>query len=86
MYHCFRPGKTWYDTDGKRIQAHGGSVLYAEGTFFWYGENKEGITGTATGEKCTFCCCIACVDPLLLWADLALGCVTAGCVLWHLRE
>lgn len=54
MYHCFRPGKTWYDTDGKRIQAHGGSVLYAEGTFFWYGENKEGITGTATGEKCPF--------------------------------
>lgn len=54
MYHSFRPGKTWYDTEGKKIQAHGGSVLYADGTFYWYGENKEGITGTATGEKCPF--------------------------------
>ncbi len=54
MYHSIRPGKTWYDTDGKRIQAHGGSILYADGVFYWYGENKEGITGTATGEKCAF--------------------------------
>ncbi len=54
MYKCFRPGKTWYDTNGKRIQAHGGSILYAEGKFWWYGENKEGITGLATGEKCPF--------------------------------
>lgn len=52
MYNCFRPGKTWYDTNGNRIQAHGGSMLFADGTFYWYGENKEGITGTATGEKC----------------------------------
>ena len=54
MYNCFRPGKIWYDTEGKRIQAHGGSLLYAQNTFFWYGENKEGITGTATGEKCPY--------------------------------
>lgn len=52
MYDCFRPGKTWYDTEGKRIQAHGGSILFVDGTFYWYGENKEGITGMATGEKC----------------------------------
>lgn len=54
MYTSFRPGKTWYDTNGKRIQAHGGSVLYAENKFWWYGENKEGITGTATGERCPY--------------------------------
>lgn len=52
MYRAIRPGKVWYDTNGKRIQAHGGSLLYVDGTFYWYGENKEGITGTATGEKC----------------------------------
>lgn len=52
MYHHIRPGKTWYDTAGKRIQAHGGSILYVDGVFYWYGENKEGITGYATGEKC----------------------------------
>ncbi len=54
MYSSFRPGKTWYDTEGKPIQAHGGSVLYADGTFYWYGENKEGITGRATGEPCPY--------------------------------
>ena len=54
MYKSIRPGRTWYDTNGKRIQAHGGSLLYAEGKFWWYGENKEGITGYATGEPCPF--------------------------------
>ena len=52
MYKEIRPGKTWYDTDGERIQAHGGSVLAVGDTFYWYGENKKGITGYATGEYC----------------------------------
>ena len=26
MYTSFRSGKTWYDTEGKRIQAHGGKT------------------------------------------------------------
>ncbi len=54
MYNSIRPGKTWYDTEGKRIQAHGGSIICVDGTFYWYGENKEGVTGTATGERCKF--------------------------------
>ena len=54
MYSSIRPGKVWYDTEGKRIHAHGGSILYAENIFWWYGENKEGITGTATGEQCKY--------------------------------
>lgn len=37
----FYPGKVWLDTDGNRIQAHGGSILYAEGKYWLYGENKE---------------------------------------------
>ena len=52
MYSDFRPGKTWYDTDGNRIQAHGGSIFYVDGTYYWYGENKAGVTGYATGERC----------------------------------
>ncbi len=52
MYHSFRPGKFWYDTEGELIQAHGGSVIYAEGKYYWYGENKTGVTGRATGEVC----------------------------------
>ncbi len=44
-YNSFRPGKVWLDTDGKRIQAHGGSVIFIDGTYYWYGENKEKTTG-----------------------------------------
>ena len=40
-YDCIRPGKIWYDTKGERIQAHGGSVMYLDGRYYWYGENKE---------------------------------------------
>ena len=40
-YNSFRSGRSWRDTDGNLIQAHGGSALYHEGTFCWYGENKE---------------------------------------------
>ena len=42
--HSIKPGKPWYDTEGKRIQAHGGSMLFWGDTFYWYGENKEGVT------------------------------------------
>lgn len=41
MYHSFHPGQVWLDTQGKRIHAHGGSILYEDGIYYWYGENKE---------------------------------------------
>ena len=41
MNHSIKPGRVWLDTEGKRIQAHGGSILYANDVFYWYGENKE---------------------------------------------
>lgn len=40
-YTSIKPGQPWKDTDGNLIQAHGGSILYHEGTYYWYGENKE---------------------------------------------
>ena len=41
MYQSIRPGQVWLDTKGERIQAHGGSVMYLDGLYYWYGENKE---------------------------------------------
>ncbi len=41
MYNSFTPGKLWLDTNGKRIHAHGGSIIYVNGHYYWYGENKE---------------------------------------------
>ncbi len=46
MYNSIRPGQIWLDTDGKRIQAHGGSVIYLDDTYYFYGENKEKTDGT----------------------------------------
>ncbi len=39
------PGKPWLDTNGRRIQAHGGAVYYEDGMYYWYGENKEYTDG-----------------------------------------
>ena len=32
------------DTSGNPIQAHGGGILYIQGTYYWFGENKAGQT------------------------------------------
>lgn len=45
MYDSFRPGQLWLDTNGNRIQAHGGSVITIDDYYYWYGENKEKTDG-----------------------------------------
>ena len=40
----FIPGEVWKDTDGNPINAHGGGLLYHNGTYYWYGEYKKGKT------------------------------------------
>lgn len=40
-YQAFLPGSEWLDTNGKPIQAHGGSIIAVDDWFYWYGENKE---------------------------------------------
>ena len=44
-YNSFHPGQVWLDTEGKRIQAHGGSVIFIDDTYYFYGENKEKTDG-----------------------------------------
>ena len=48
MYDSIRPGQVWLDTEGKRIQAHGGSIIVVDGTYYFYGENKEKTDGSST--------------------------------------
>ncbi|GLT68780.1 hypothetical protein SLA2020_409820 [Shorea laevis] len=42
----YYPGRIWLDTEGNPIHAHGGGILYDErsGTYYWYGEYKDGLT------------------------------------------
>lgn len=48
MHTAVRPGKVWRDNQGRRIQAHAGGILYEDGVYYWYGENKEKTDGKST--------------------------------------
>lgn len=39
---AFVPGKLWLDDQGNSINAHGGGILYHNGTYYWYGEKRGG--------------------------------------------
>ena len=41
----------WHDDQGKPIQAHGGGLLFHEGIWYWYGENKDGRTTQQDGME-----------------------------------
>ncbi|MBX3254487.1 MAG: family 43 glycosylhydrolase [Chitinophagaceae bacterium] len=40
----FMPGEIWKDANGDPVNAHGGGLLYHNGTYYWYGEIKKGKT------------------------------------------
>lgn len=42
------PGRIWRDTNGRRIQAHGGALAYEDGVYYWYGENKDRTDGVCS--------------------------------------
>jgi hypothetical protein len=46
-----RHGEVWRDTAGNPINAHGGGMLFHEGTYYWYGENKDGRTWLPESTK-----------------------------------
>lgn len=42
----FIPGELWLDNNGVPINAHGGGILFHQGTYYWFGEHKtEGRGG-----------------------------------------
>ena len=47
MYDSIRPGQEWLDSEGKKIEAHGGYLFEEDGTYYWYGENKEKTFGNS---------------------------------------
>jgi hypothetical protein len=48
---AFVPGDRWLDTEGNFINAHGGGILFHDGTYYWYGELKEGRTYVTAANK-----------------------------------
>jgi hypothetical protein len=35
------PGAIWYDTDGNKIDAHGGGIMKRGSTFYWVGQSNS---------------------------------------------
>jgi hypothetical protein len=83
----FRPGELWRDEAGIPINAHGGGVLFHDGTYYWYGEHK--IAGAA-GNCAQVGVHVYASDNLLAWRDQGIALkvspdpaseITAGCIL-----
>lgn len=52
-YSTFFPGELWKDNQGVHINAHGGGILYHEGTYYWFGEHKgERSNAALVGVTC----------------------------------
>ena len=65
-----RNATLWKDASGAPIQAHGGWILPYDGRYYWFGEDKSGVTTgrrmDAIGVRCY------CSDDLATWRDLGL--------------
>jgi len=62
----FTPGKPWPDNNGKHINAHGGGILFYQGTYYWFGEYK--IAGRLGNSAQVGVSCYSSRD-LLNWKD-----------------
>lgn len=46
----FTPGAVWNDASGRHINAHGGCVVFNNGTYYWFGEDRTGYD--SNGVSC----------------------------------
>lgn len=63
---ALKNGGLWYDTNGYPINAHGGSIVWARGRYWWYGEHK--VYGKA-GNKAHVGFHAYSSDDLVNWRD-----------------
>jgi len=62
----FVPGQLWPDNNGVHINAHGGGILFHQGTYYWFGEHK--IQGKAGNKAHVGVHCYSSTD-LYNWLD-----------------
>lgn len=41
-----KPGEVWRDSEGNHINAHGGGILFYQGSYYWFGESRLPRTET----------------------------------------
>ncbi|PTX92345.1 glycoside hydrolase family 43 protein [Opitutus sp. ER46] len=66
----FRPGELWPDDRGVHLNAHGGGVLWHDGTYYWYGEHK--VAGGA-GNRAEVGVHVYTSRDLYHWADAGIA-------------
>ena len=64
------PGVKWDDTSGTQINAHGGCVVFYEGAYYWFGEDR-------TGSVCNGVSCYKSSD-LYNWKKIGLALTPTG--------
>ena len=64
------PGVLWNDIDGNPINAHGGCVIFENGTYYWFGEDRTGFVSNGVS-------CYQSTD-LYNWKRLGLSLKTSG--------
>jgi beta-glucanase (GH16 family) len=83
----FIPGEIWPDNNGVHINAHGGGVLFHEGSYYWFGEHKT--AGRGGNQANVGVHCYSSTD-LLHWKDEGIALrvvddpasdITRGCIL-----
>ena len=67
MKDAIYPGRVWTDTKRVRIEAHGGSVYYDQGKYWWIGEDKSHTT--KKGRIWTWGVHAYSSENLIDWAD-----------------
>ncbi|MDF7825366.1 glycoside hydrolase family 43 protein [Pontiellaceae bacterium B12227] len=81
------PGTVWPDDNGVHINAHGGGILFHEGTYYWFGEHK--IEGAA-GNRAQVGVHVYASKDLCKWTDRGVALsvdddpdseITKGCIL-----
>jgi hypothetical protein len=51
--NLIKPGELWPDNNGVHINAHGGGMLYYDGSYYWFGEFKSDRSNSAlVGVTC----------------------------------
>lgn len=68
-HNQFTPGETWTDTSGKHINAHGCCVVWEDGAYYLFGEDRSGSTSNGVS-------CYKSTD-LMNWTRLGLAMKTA---------
>ncbi len=71
----FKPGEIWPDNNGVHINAHGGGLLYHDGSYYWYGEHK--IAGVA-GNKAEVGVHVYSSNDLYNWTDRGIALKVEG--------